>query len=103
MTLGTDRVQLDPDHPWGAADRFKRLAAQFIDLCQNSIGLGAPPAPKLTSAELNAGKLETDPAYIKSEADRLLHLAMTHAELAAMWAVKAEVLMYYGAGKTERG
>ena len=68
MTLGEYRVGLD-FNPSGDPDvhAIKRMAAEFIDLCQTM----------------------RDKHSIGAETGRLLSLAQTHAEDAAMWAVKA--------------
>jgi hypothetical protein len=76
-------VQLDPDHPWPAIDRFRQLAAEFIDDCN-----------RRKNSWVNS---ETGPEQV-----RLYELAMTDVENAVMWVVKAEVLGSYGPGKAFR-
>jgi hypothetical protein len=73
LTLGERRVRLS-FNPSGntTVDQLKRAAADFIDHCHalRQLAVGRDPD---TSAEMH----------------RLLSLAQTHAEDAAMWAVKA--------------
>lgn len=72
MTLGEYRVGID-FNPSGDphVTKLKQLAADFIDACERAID--AVPASKAVDGEFK----------------RLMALAMTHAEDAAMWAVKA--------------
>jgi len=67
LTLGESRVRItfNPGQH-NQVNELKQLAAEFIDLCNH---LKSPSA--------------------NSEEARLWALAMTHAEDAAMWAVKA--------------
>jgi hypothetical protein len=68
-TTGEYRVGID-FNPSGDKDvtEIKRLAAEFIDLCEDLQGQGSE----------------------QGEVQRLWALAMTHIEDAAMWAVKAK-------------
>lgn len=83
MSLGTDRVQLDPEHPWPAVDRFRQLAAEFIDGC-------------------NMRKNSWAGTGTEAEQARMMELAMTEVENAVMWVIKAEILGSYGPGKAFR-
>jgi hypothetical protein len=71
LTLGEKRVRLG-FNPSGneRVDKIKRIAADLIDLCE----------------EVKVDHIATEGS---SEVFRLLALAQTHAEDAAMWAVKA--------------
>lgn len=71
MTLGEYRVGI-PFNPLSnpIVDDIKRRAADLIDLCE--------------SMRKETGDLETD-----AERNRLISIAQTHLEDAAMWAVKA--------------
>jgi hypothetical protein len=78
LTLGDRRVRLS-FNPSGneAVDRIKRIAADGIDLCQE---LRTKPGMD----PLEAGSVKTD-----MDVQRLLSLAQTAFEEAAMWATKA--------------
>lgn len=69
-TLGEYRVGIsfNPSSD-GRVDAIKKAAASLIDLCEGYRAAGT--------------------AYENPEAERLLSLAQTHIEDAAMWAVKA--------------
>ena len=82
-TLGEERVQIDPEHPWPAVDRFRRLGAEFIDACNMR---------KNSWASTETG----------AEQARMLELAMNEVETAVMWVIKAEILGSYGPGKAFR-
>lgn len=83
MSLGTDRMQLDPAHPWPAVDTVKQIAAEFIDVCNRRRQMWSSPSSD---------------AGLGAEQARLLELAMTDIENAVMWFVKAEILGSYGPG-----
>lgn len=70
MTVGEDRVRtkFNPSAD-GVVDQIKQKSAELIDLCESLRSGG----PTITGAETQ----------------RLLSLAQTHYEEAAMWAVKA--------------
>jgi hypothetical protein len=71
MTLGEYRVGIPfKPLPNPVVDDIKRRAADLIDLCE--------------SMRKETGDLETD-----AERNRLISIAQTHLEDAAMWAVKA--------------
>jgi hypothetical protein len=69
VSLGEDRVRIkfNPSND-SVVDQIKRAAADFIDLCET---------------------LRPDHMPVAVEANRCVSLAQTHAEDAAMWAVKA--------------
>jgi hypothetical protein len=71
MTLGEYRVAI-PFNPSSnpIVDDIKRRAADLIDLCESM-------------------RKETGDAEIDAERHRLISIAQTHLEDAAMWAVKA--------------
>jgi hypothetical protein len=81
LTLGEQRVRLSFDNPDGDAriiKKIKRLAADFIDTCEELKRETAWPDGKWTNGP-----------GIPVEVIRVLALAQTEAENASMWAVKA--------------
>jgi hypothetical protein len=77
FTLGERRVRIsfNPNQAPHVAE-LKRQAAAFIDYCEALRQIAAERPPQVDAGELH----------------RLVSLAQTHAEDAAMWAVKAATL-----------